>query len=95
MRFLRFDPRFAEDMRSAVDWYEEVSAQAAEKFRTALAQRFESLKSFPESFPLSSYSDEHRAASINGFPWAIVFRIEGECVRVIRFVHLSSDWQIE
>ena len=95
MRSLRFDPRFSEDLCAAMDWYEGVSAQAAEKLRAALADRFESLRMFPESYSLFFGTEEHRGASIKGFPWAIVFRIEGDFVRVIRFVHLSSDWQNE
>lgn len=94
MKLLRFDPRFAEDLSAALDWYEEVSAHAADKLRMSLADRFESLKQFPESYPLFFGPDEYRGASIKGFPWAIVFRIEGEYVRILRFVHLSSDWQI-
>jgi hypothetical protein len=50
---------------------------------------------FPESYSLFFGTEEHRGASIKGFPWAIVFRIDGDFVRVIRFVHLSSDWQNE
>ncbi len=95
MKTLRFDPRFAEDLRAAMDWYEVVSPHAADKLRTALSHRFESLKRFPDSYPLYFGRDEHRGASIIGFPWAIVFRIEGDFVRVIRFVHLLSDWQNE
>jgi len=94
MKFLRFDPRFAEDLSTALDWYEGVSAHAADKLRISLADRLESIKGFPESYPLFFGPDEHRGASIKGFPWAIVFRIEGVYVRIIRFVHLSSDWQI-
>jgi len=95
MKTLRFDRQFAEDLSAAMDWYEGVSSHAADKLRTAVAHRFESLKRFPESYSLFFGSDEYRGASIIGFPWAIVFRIEGDFVRVIRFVHLSSDWQNE
>jgi len=94
MRQLWFAPRFAEDLSDALDWYDVVSAHAADKFRTSLEGRFESLKRFPESYPLFFGSDVHRCASIKGFPWAIVFRIEGDHVRILRFVHLLSDWQI-
>ena len=92
MMKLRFDKRFPEDLAEAIEWYRQVSPEACRKLRTAVQQRITSIRMFPESFQLLTTRQGHRGSPIPGFPWMIVFRIENDIIRLLRIVHLASDW---
>ena len=89
---LRYDPRFPQDLETALDWYDQVSAEAREKLRGLIQRQLNSIQQFPESFqPLDSDLD-HRGAMVSGFQLMIVFRMEDSVIRILQIVHLSSDW---
>ena len=93
MKQLRFEKRFAEDLAVAIKWYEQVPAATREKLRKSIGDRVRSIRSLPESFQMLSGGRGHRGATIPGFPWMIVFRVENGVVRLLRIVHLASDWR--
>jgi len=93
MMDLRFDKRFPVDLAATIQWYERVSPEACDRLRASITDRLVSISEFPESFQLLTTGRGHRGSSISGFPWLIVFRIEKDNVRLLRIVHLSSDWQ--
>ena len=93
MMELRFDKCFPEDLAATIEWYERVSPEACDRLRASVGDRLSSICQFPESFQLLPTGRGHRGSSISGFPWMIIFRIEKDAVRLLRIVHLASDWQ--
>jgi toxin ParE1/3/4 len=73
------------EYQTALAWYFERSPQAAERFEVAFDRALTSIRSNPTVFPLCD--DRHRFVLLNRYPYCLVYRVDGESVRVIAVVH--------
>ncbi len=69
----------------ALGWYLERSARAAAGFEDAVDRVIEFIETFPEASPLCD--DRHRYHSLRRYPYGIVYRIDGDKVRVVAITH--------
>jgi len=86
---MRFDPRFASDLDSAISWYERIAAEIADDFRQTISRSVDSISQHPESHPILELPI--RVAMLKRFPWLIVYRFESDVVVFLRFIHSSSS----
>ena len=86
---LRFHPLVANDLSDAIRWYDEISADLANRFRTRIDTQLDEITQRPESFPLA-FGDV-RFARIRRFPYLVIFREFGTIVRVLGLFHTASD----
>jgi plasmid stabilization system protein ParE len=71
--------------RKAYDWYEERSEGLGERFLAALDETLERVADNPRTFP-TVHADVRRAL-LQRFPFAILYRIEGEFITVLGCFH--------
>lgn len=74
-------------MAAAVQWYEEHSRSAADRFALAVETAVDRILCSPGSFPASAYGT--RRLVMNRFPFLIAFRESGSFVQVIAVAHAS------
>ncbi len=48
------------------------------------------IQQFPELQPL--YDEKHRFAVLRRYPYSIIYRVEGERIRVIAFTSTETSW---
>lgn len=85
--FLR--PRAENDIRSAFEWYESQRPGLGEEFLTAVRERLEAVRSFPESNPVI-YRDVRRAV-VSRFPYLIFYVVRPARVVVLAILHHARD----
>jgi hypothetical protein len=68
---LRFDQLVVEDLIRATKWYDEISLELGDRFRSAVDARFESIEINPESYGFARGTI--RAAMVPGFPYVVLF----------------------
>jgi plasmid stabilization system protein ParE len=73
------------EYESALAWYLERSARAAAGFEAAVDRAIGFIATFPEASPLCD--DRHRYHSLRRYPYGIVYRIDGNEVRVVAVTH--------
>lgn len=89
MAELRFHPEVADDLKSAVGWYEKISETLGDRFRGAIEQRFDSITLFPQSFGI--VFENARAARVKGFPYLLLFEHGTDAVHLLGVFHAASD----
>lgn len=88
---LRFHPFVADDLASAIEWYEDRSIGLGVDFRCAVDARFDTITLQPESFPRAFDDLDIRFGRLARFPYLILFRIQREFVYVLGVFHSASD----
>ncbi len=88
---LRFHPLVAEDLSSAIRWYDDISPKLGNRFRRAVNLRFDTIELRPESF--GRVQDELRATRVAGFPYLVLFECDGNAVEVFGVFHAAADPQ--
>jgi plasmid stabilization system protein ParE len=78
-------PAAEDEYQTALAWYYVRSPHAAERFEAAFDQAIEYIKSHPTMFPLCD--DRHRFVLLQRYPYRLVYRVDGETVKVIAVVH--------
>lgn len=86
---LRFHPHVADDLRSAIEWYDRISVELGNRFRRAVDARLDDVASRPKSFGL--IDEVLRAARVNKFPYLIIFNDTGSATEVLGVHHTASD----
>ena len=94
MSRLRFEKRFTDDLAEAIEWYQRASPEVCGTLRISISERLQSVEEFPESFQLLLNGRGHRGATLRSFPWMIVFRLENQTIRLLRLIHLASNWNL-
>ena len=80
-----FHPAATAELEESANWYAERSAAAARGFAFAVDAALKKISANPQRFP--RVSARHRACSLEGYPFQIVFRDEGNRLYVIAVVH--------
>ncbi|MGC1275133.1 MAG: type II toxin-antitoxin system RelE/ParE family toxin [Planctomycetaceae bacterium] len=81
---VRFHRLAREELRSALDWYDD--ANAAARFRRAVETAVDRIEADPESHPVER--GRYRWVRVRRFPYRLVFeRLDGDTIRVIALVH--------
>ena len=78
-------PAAEAEYEAALSWYLERSARAASGFDAALDRAIEFIASLPEASPLCD--DRHRYHSLRRYPYGLVYRVDGDQVRVVAITH--------
>jgi plasmid stabilization system protein ParE len=86
---LRFHPLVAQDLHDAIDWYDNISVELGNRFRTLVNDRFDEIERMPSSFAIAF--DEIQFARIRKFPHIVLFHRIGEIVQVLGVFHGASD----
>jgi len=90
MAEISYHPEAEAEIRSAAAWYASRSPAAAVGLDRVMAM----LEQFPELQPL--YDDHHRFAVLRRYPYSVVYRVEGDRIRVVAFAHSQRStgyWQ--
>jgi hypothetical protein len=85
----RFHPKFAEDLRSACEYYDSISADLGLRFRNQVHARLVDIKARPRSFP--RIGGDFRGAMVSGFPHVIVFTADQARHTFFGVRHAASD----
>jgi hypothetical protein len=86
---LRFHPLLAKDLRDAIRWYDGISGDLGDRFRSGIDTQFDEISRRPRSFR-NAFGDV-RFARISRFPYLLIFRELGPIVRVLGLFHAASD----
>ena len=81
------------EYEAALAWYLTGSARAAARFEAAVEQAIRFVEAFPEACPLCD--DRHRYCALRPFPYGLVYRVDGDQVRVVAVPHdrqLPRNW---
>lgn len=80
-------PRAEQERDAAVLWYAERSLSAAEGLVFLFARALERIEAAPHLYPIDPLESRARRVRLATFPYAIIFSIHGETVRVLAFAH--------
>jgi hypothetical protein len=86
---LRFHPDVPSDVSHALQWYGNITAPLAERFRQSLDSRFDDIAARPESFAFAF--ENVRFGRVRRFPYLVLFREVGEVVQILGGFHTASD----
>jgi plasmid stabilization system protein ParE len=86
---LIFDPSIPDDLAEAIDYYENISPNLANRFRASVDRRLDDIANHPELFPVDV--PPIRFAKIDRFPYLVFFSVYATFVSVIAIVHGSSE----
>lgn len=86
---LRFHPRVYDDLRAAINWYDEISVELGNRFRAQVDERFDGIEDMPESYAIAI--DDLRFGRVGSFPYILLFRVRAEVVHVLGLFHTSTD----
>ncbi len=78
----------------AVNWYANQAPGLDKRIRAAFRAVRQRLVSNPLQFPVAVR--DTRRALLRGFPYMVIFRVSGDVVQIIAFLHQSRDprvWQ--
>jgi plasmid stabilization system protein ParE len=81
------------EYEAALAWYLARSARAAAGFEAAVERAMAFLAAFPEACPLCD--DRHRFCALRRYPYGLVYRVDGNQVRVVAVSHdrqLPANW---
>jgi plasmid stabilization system protein ParE len=73
------------EYEAALGWYLARSAQAAAGFETAFEQALAAIAANPESH--APYDDRQRYRSLRRYPYSVIYRVDGDQVRVVAVAH--------
>ena len=85
----RYHPLVADDLSSAASYYDGISIELGNRFRSAVRIRFETISSRPESF--GCINGVYRAAVVERFPYVIMFESIDDLVSILGVFHAASD----
>jgi hypothetical protein len=80
-----FHPQATFELEQSLEWYAARSAPAAQNFATAIEAALAKIAHDPGRF--LQIDRRHRACSVEGFPFQIVYRVEGHRMYVVGVAH--------
>jgi plasmid stabilization system protein ParE len=86
---LIFDPEIPDDLATALDHYERVSPELANRFRQNVNRRLDDVAERPESYAFDV--DPIRFAKVDRFPYLVFFVVNPNFVSILAVVHGSSE----
>jgi len=85
-------PRAERDIQSTFDWYESQRPGLGDEFLVSLRERLETIRGFPETFPVL-YRDIRRAV-VSRFPYVVFYVVQPTRVAVLAVLHQSRNPEI-
>ena len=82
------------DFVDAIEWYQNESPEAADRFEEAIDEIVQRIEENPRQFAPSSY--ETRRAVLGRFPYLVIFSERSDSCYVVAVFHTSRDpsiWQ--
>lgn len=76
------------DLLAAQTWYSQREPALGTRFVTTVAAAAKKLQRFPESAEIVHFPSFRRAA-IPGFPYSLIYRVDGKKIVVIAVLHAS------
>jgi plasmid stabilization system protein ParE len=73
------------EYEAALSWYLERSPRAGAGFEAAVERAINFLAAFPEACP--PCDDRHRYCALRRYPYGLVYRVDGDQVRVVAVPH--------
>jgi plasmid stabilization system protein ParE len=73
------------EYETALGWYMERSVQAADRFEAAFDGALQAIAEYPSPYP--AMDSRHRYKLLRRFPYSIIYRIDGEQIRVVAVAH--------
>ena len=86
---VRFASSFTDDLTDAVEYYEAIGTDLANRFRGAVETTLRTVQQRPESF--GKVDGAFRCATVEPFPYFLLFSSQPGLVRITRIVHAASD----
>jgi plasmid stabilization system protein ParE len=86
---LRFHRLVPDDLAVAIRWYDEISPNLANRFRTEIDATFDRISANPQMY--AQDSDGLRYTRVGIFPYLIQYRTEGSTTLIVGVYHSSSD----
>lgn len=86
---LIFNPLIPDDLAEALDYYESISEELANRFRRSVNRRLDEIAERPESFQFDI--PPIRFARVARFPYVIFFTVQPSFVSLLAIVHGSSN----
>ena len=86
---LRFHPLVVDDLRQAIDWFDDISIELGNRFRHLVNSRFDEIEARPRFF--ATAFEDVRFALVPRFPYLILFRELSTAVEVIGVFESASD----
>lgn len=80
-----FLPGADDDYRSALRWYAEQGPHLADAFEVAVDEALSKIASGPHRF--ARYDERHRCFPLRRFPYALIYRSDGDQVIVVGVAH--------
>jgi plasmid stabilization system protein ParE len=81
------EPEARDELLAAADWYEDQRRGLGDEFLDAIDAMVERIAAAPLSFPVDPLDQRARRALVTRFPFAIVFLVVDEDVRIVAFAH--------
>jgi plasmid stabilization system protein ParE len=78
-------PEAEAEYEDALGWYYVRSPRAAERFQAAFDEAVEAISAHPTRYP--KLDDSHRFVLVGRYPYHLVYRVDGDAVRVIAVAH--------
>lgn len=91
---LALSPQALEDLREAADWYDGQSPGLGDAFLGSVDVCLSRIERLPRAFPENEPGI--RSALLRRFPYAVLFRVEGERVEVLAVWHghrYTTGWR--
>src|SRR5688500_6120454 len=82
-------PRAENDIRSAFEWYESRRPRLGEQFLTAVRDRLESIREFPDANPIV-YRDIRRAV-VSRYPYLVSYILRPPQITVLAVLHHARN----
>ena len=86
---LRFHHAIPDDLEEALDYYEKISPELANRLRGNIDRRLDDIVERPEWFPMDI--PPIRFAKVSCFPYLIFFILKSDLVFVAAIVHGASE----
>jgi plasmid stabilization system protein ParE len=89
-RRLILGPVAEEEFKEAIAWYNRQRKGLGKRFRVAVREAFQQIRSAPESRSVV-YEPDVRRARVEVFPYMVYYRVLSDRIRVISVFHTSRD----
>ena len=88
-RIRRYHPLVADDLASAIAFYDNISVDLGNRFRASIRDRLKTITDRPDSY--GRIHEQLRAAMIDRFPYVVLFEHRSESVAILGIFHAASD----
>ena len=88
---LRIHPLVVSDIATAVGWYDEISSELGNRFRSALTLAIKDIRFSPERFPYAFDDADIRYRRVRKFPYLVLYMDSADAIHIRGVVHTSSN----